>query len=167
MFLSLLSSFRFRLLLALPLVWCVWLWLVPSFPPREHPPGERYWYSWRREYIGSYLRGPMSMPEYMQKLTWIHEYRLEFPGFRYVSKYIDPAAPAPFASQCYSRSLEIHYAYITALSALPLAAAFLLTHNRRRAAARQRRSLCPHCGYDLRAHAVGQKCPECGTPVSR
>jgi hypothetical protein len=25
--------------------------------------------------------------------------------------------------------------------------------------------LCLHCGYDLRAHPPGTKCPECGTPV--
>ncbi len=24
---------------------------------------------------------------------------------------------------------------------------------------------CPTCGYDLRAHYPGQKCPECGTPI--
>ena len=24
---------------------------------------------------------------------------------------------------------------------------------------------CASCGYDLRAHAPGEKCPECGTPV--
>jgi hypothetical protein len=26
---------------------------------------------------------------------------------------------------------------------------------------------CPTCDYDLRAHQPGQKCPECGTPISR
>jgi hypothetical protein len=26
--------------------------------------------------------------------------------------------------------------------------------------------LWPTCSYDLRAHALGQACPECGTPVS-
>jgi len=25
--------------------------------------------------------------------------------------------------------------------------------------------LCPHCRYDLRAHAPGEKCPECGTTI--
>ncbi len=24
---------------------------------------------------------------------------------------------------------------------------------------------CVKCGYDLRAHAAGQRCPECGTVV--
>ncbi|HEX2970752.1 MAG TPA: hypothetical protein VHP11_00365 [Tepidisphaeraceae bacterium] len=27
------------------------------------------------------------------------------------------------------------------------------------------RGLCPICGYDLRAHRPGQRCPECGTPI--
>ena len=37
---------------------------------------------------------------------------------------------------------------------------------RRRRWTRQRRAggLCAQCGYDLRAHAAGEKCPECGTP---
>jgi len=25
--------------------------------------------------------------------------------------------------------------------------------------------ICPNCRYDLRAHAAGGKCPECGTPI--
>jgi hypothetical protein len=25
---------------------------------------------------------------------------------------------------------------------------------------------CPACGYDLRAHAKGERCPECGTAVT-
>jgi hypothetical protein len=28
-----------------------------------------------------------------------------------------------------------------------------------------RQNRCPTCSYDLRAHAPGQSCPECGTPV--
>ncbi len=28
-------------------------------------------------------------------------------------------------------------------------------------------NLCPICGYDLRAHKPGQKCPECGTEIPR
>ena len=32
--------------------------------------------------------------------------------------------------------------------------------------AREERGLCPSCGYDLRAHAPGERCPECGTPAA-
>jgi hypothetical protein len=28
---------------------------------------------------------------------------------------------------------------------------------------RRRAGLCAECGYDLRAHAKGERCPECGT----
>jgi hypothetical protein len=31
---------------------------------------------------------------------------------------------------------------------------------------RERLGLCSHCGYDLRAHGVGERCPECGTSVA-
>ena len=31
---------------------------------------------------------------------------------------------------------------------------------------RARRGLCAKCGYDLRAHAPGSNCPECGTAVA-
>lgn len=40
-------------------------------------------------------------------------------------------------------------------------------HGRRRERARRRAGLCIRCGYDLRAHAPGDRCPECGTPVGR
>jgi hypothetical protein len=36
----------------------------------------------------------------------------------------------------------------------------------RRKQDRTRNALCPNCAYDLRAHTAGDKCPECGTPVS-
>ncbi len=33
-----------------------------------------------------------------------------------------------------------------------------------RAATRLRKGLCVKCGYDLRAHSGGDRCPECGSP---
>jgi uncharacterized glyoxalase superfamily protein PhnB len=32
---------------------------------------------------------------------------------------------------------------------------------------RLRAGLCPTCGYDLRAHAGGERCPECGSALAR
>ena len=36
----------------------------------------------------------------------------------------------------------------------------------RRQRRRLARNLCVNCAYDLRAHAAGGKCPECGTLIS-
>jgi hypothetical protein len=52
------------------------------------------------------------------------------------------------------------------LAALPLPVWWILTVRRRQRERRVRHGRCPHCSYDLRAHAPGQACPECGTPVS-
>jgi len=40
---------------------------------------------------------------------------------------------------------------------------FSPSENRRRF--RERHGLCLTCGYDLRAHKPGDKCPECGTVI--
>jgi rubrerythrin len=37
---------------------------------------------------------------------------------------------------------------------------------RRRARMDPGKQPCPTCGFDLRAHSPGDKCPECGTPKS-
>ena len=56
--------------------------------------------------------------------------------------------------------LFIPLSYLALLfSILPLLA-FRSIRRRRKLA---RVGLCGKCGYDLRAHAIGEKCPECGT----
>ena len=37
-------------------------------------------------------------------------------------------------------------------------------HRRKMSKLRLSQGLCTNCNFDLRAHAVGAKCPECGTP---
>lgn len=51
---------------------------------------------------------------------------------------------------------------IVLLSGIPLV---LPVVRAERSRCRIRRGMCVRCGYDLRAHKPGDKCPECGTPV--
>ena len=60
--------------------------------------------------------------------------------------------------------MSIPFSYLALLfSILPLLA-FRSIRRRRKAA--KAAGLCPKCGYDLRAHQPGDRCPECGTPVA-
>ncbi len=52
------------------------------------------------------------------------------------------------------------------LSALALLPLIVWTHAYLRYLHRAHNRLCLHCGYNLRAHHPGQKCPECGTPIA-
>jgi hypothetical protein len=148
----LLSPFRIRLILAIPMIVCGFEWITLH---RGDP-----WVRWYRTYVQDYPGGPITIDEMKRRLSTIHEYQLKFPGFRYNSDYTDSSAP--FTSQCLSRSVQIHYALLMVLYALPLAGYVALSRKHYRAAWRMRRGMCAHCGYDLRAHPVGQNCPECG-----
>jgi hypothetical protein len=64
-----------------------------------------------------------------------------------------------------ARLIVVPLAYITALFAVAPAAWLVGFRKRRRHAARVRRGLCEHCGYDLRASPG--RCPECGTVPAR
>jgi hypothetical protein len=138
-----------------------WL-LAPTHPA---PP-----LTWTIMPVDGYLSGPLSLAAWNDRLAHEHETGLHFPGFMYVSRFTDAAAPAPFASMVVERIVQIDNWLLTLLSAIPLALYLLstllfVTLPRQRAAARFRRGLCPTCGYDLRAHTPGQSCPECATPI--
>jgi hypothetical protein len=47
---------------------------------------------------------------------------------------------------------------------LPVAQVVLIARRHRRRAAALRENRCVECGYDLRGHAKGVRCPECGSP---
>jgi hypothetical protein len=56
------------------------------------------------------------------------------------------------------------------LVTLVLASPFALISTKRitrllRKRSRRKRGRCSACGYDLRAHKSGDRCPECGTPI--
>jgi len=61
----------------------------------------------------------------------------------------------------------IHLPYVPLIALL--ASSAILIHWRRQTLKlrrQNRQGLCPTCSYDLRAHHTGQRCPECGTPIS-
>ena len=70
--------------------------------------------------------------------------------------------PAPFFKDIRGTVTTIPYWMLVLLTAIPtLLGGRRWLKNRRLA----KRGLCHQCGYDLRAHHPGDRCPECGTPV--
>jgi hypothetical protein len=73
-----------------------------------------------------------------------------------------PGTPLPNVHMLVrSKTFTIPYWFPTLLFAAVPAWWFFLYLRRRRTPAGH----CPTCRYDLRAHAPGQKCPECGTVI--
>ena len=62
------------------------------------------------------------------------------------------------------RELTVAY-WLLLPPTLVLPAIAIVRHRRRRR--RERGNLCPTCGYDLRAHSAGDRCPECGAANPR
>jgi len=60
---------------------------------------------------------------------------------------------------------HIHFWILSMISGILLALAGRPAYRRYRAARRLVRGCCPNCNYDLRSHASGEKCPECGTLI--
>src|SRR5450755_4439915 len=60
--------------------------------------------------------------------------------------------------------VAVPFSYLALLSSILPVLALRAIRRRRKLA---RAGLCPKCHYDLRAHAPGSNCPECGTVVAR
>jgi len=102
-----------------------------------------------------------------------HDGNLIYADWRWDFKLNRPSrATAPYRWFAYSFespqglagwSLEVPWWFLTALPTLP-ACLLLRRELRDRTLAKSRRSsLCPTCGYDLRASK--DRCPECGSPI--
>jgi hypothetical protein len=70
--------------------------------------------------------------------------------------------PAPLSKDVRGTVTTAPYWLLALLTAIP---ALLGARRWRRARHLARLGLCRHCGYDLRAHQPGERCPECGTVV--
>ena len=55
------------------------------------------------------------------------------------------------------------FGFVLLAAAVPILGFIFFSPTKRRRAYRLRHNLCLNCGYDLRVHKPGDKCPECGT----
>ena len=121
-----------------------------DMPTRPHPVGLRYHAGGRLNDNWSYFNWRMPYT-YAGDAGDIDVAGVEYSWF----PFVDPLELA---------SLKIPFFYLALLfSILPLLALRAIRRRRRLT----RAGLCSKCGYDLRAHAIGDKCPECGTPVAK
>ena len=156
------SPFRLRLYLSLPLVFCLPVWLACWASSPERRPD----LTWKYEYGPPYIMNQtFELAEFKRRIASMHVRSIELPGFFLEEVHTDASAPPPWTSMMISRTVTVRFGVVTLLSGLPITFYFIFTHKRRRARNRLRRGLCPNCAYDLRAHAPGQICPECGTPI--
>ena len=115
-------------------------------PPRA--PWDKY------QYLDSARPGsPIPSVPIMIRLPWF-----PFPPFRF-EHYVIPGSPPADV-----KSITIAY-WLLLPPTLILPTIAIVRHRRRRR--RERGNLCPICGYDLRAHNTGDRCPECGVANPR
>lgn len=118
--------------------------LIGTSPERSGPPG------WTLDV------NPFDHAAYAWTTGW---------WFRYGSSSGPEDPSYPHGGQYRDDSLRVPLWFVCGL--LMFAPALWLRGFRvkRRRERRRRDGLCPACGYDLRAHSPGQKCPECGQPI--
>jgi hypothetical protein len=98
--------------------------------------------------------------EYSWDLAWHHDQgRFEFLGFAFdkAESWHGPGPSHPRTFHFYTTQFVTPFYFLALISAIPF---FSLYRKRRLRARRLARSLCPQCGYDLRATPT--RCPECG-----
>lgn len=85
-----------------------------------------------------------------------------FAGIKYDEWYLSaPLRGFPVGSTAYWR-ISINFWLVFAVSVVPLALFATIRLLRRRP---RKTAACAKCAYDLRAHHVGERCPECGTAI--
>lgn len=118
-------------------------------PPPETPFGPKGWFTSYCTYGGGIYPGDAfaGVPVRL--------------GFQWTGQ--DRVSPG---SSSWQRSLTVPAWFLTSIwAAFPVCWVFAVA--RRWRTRRASRGLCPTCGYDLRAHKPGDKCPECGMVVGR
>ncbi len=92
------------------------------------------------------------------------EFTVESNCCRFMGCVYDEEFPSiPMLFNC---TVAIPYSYLAVLCAV-MPTIWLLTRKRRRHRHRLAHGLCLKCGYDLRAHKPGDRCPECGTVTAK
>jgi hypothetical protein len=82
-------------------------------------------------------------------------------GWRFLGINVTQVASHTNTNAIDNLTISIPLYLLALFAAIPSALGIFLLSRRRRPIP----GLCPICRYDLRAHAPGQKCPECGTLI--
>jgi predicted RNA-binding Zn-ribbon protein involved in translation (DUF1610 family) len=155
-----LSPFRIRLMFMCLILIPVYFWVAAFRGDRPEQ------VEWRIEaHESTYLTGGRMLGEMHDRWSHVEARKIDLPGFLYVCEQLDMTTPAPFAGTVLNRTVSIKYWLLTLVSSVPLTAYILWRWRRTRPLRWLQQGRCHVCGYDLRSHAAGQKCPECGVVI--